>query len=161
MYANIIARENLPFLEKIMYEGKIEDINKARNITKIVFRTMRDFIPVKVIERVELELLDKALIMKNRRERLNEIAELWQDTNPLVGWLSRLRSPFNNIGFLGMDDELFIIRVEKEEGIPDSTDGETVIKAVFKATKQELSAKIINQIDEFLPGKIKKWWQQA
>ncbi len=161
MYANIIAKENLPFLEKIRHEGRINDLNKARNLTKIVFRTMRDFIPVKIIDRVELELQDKALLVGNKTHQLNEIAELWKDTNPFVNWLSRLRRPFNNIAFLNIDHELFVIRVEKEEGIPNSTDGETVIKAVFKATKEELSVKIIGEIGKFLPPKIEQWWQQS
>ena len=160
MYANIIARENLPFLEKIAHEGRINDLDKARNLTQIVFRTMRDFIPAKVIHLVELELIDKAVLIEDRRSELNEIVTLWKDPNPFVGWLSRLRRPFNNIAFLGMDANLFVIRVEKEGGVPSITDGETVIKAVFKAIKEELSAKIIKIIAEFLPGKIKQWWQE-
>ncbi len=59
---------------------------------------------------------------------------MWKDTNPLVSWLSRLRSP------LQFDAQLFIPRVEQEGGMPRGTDGETVIRAIFAATKQELSS---------------------
>ncbi|MGK7916956.1 MAG: DUF2267 domain-containing protein [Prochloraceae cyanobacterium] len=160
MYTNIIARENIPFLEKIMHEGRLNDLGEARNLTKIVFRTIRDFIPAKVIKRVELELLDKAVLIEDKSHQLNEIATLWKDPNPLVGWLSRFRRPFKNIAFLGMDANLFLIRVEKEGGVPKSTDVETVIKAVFQAIQEELSVKVIGEIGYFLPGKIQQWWQQ-
>ncbi len=63
-----------------------------------------------------------------------DITQLWKDNNPLVSWLSRLRSP------LQFDAQLFIPRVEQEGGMPRGTDGETVIRAIFAATKQELSS---------------------
>ena len=59
-----------------------------------------------------------------------------------------------------MDANLFLIRVEKEGGVPKSTDVETVIKAVFQAIQEELSVKVIGEIGYFLPGKIQQWWQQ-
>ena len=60
-----------------------------------------------------------------------------------------------------MKTKIFIRRVEQEGGMPRGTDGETVIKAVFAATKAEISSARNKEIAQFLPGKIQQLWQSA
>jgi uncharacterized protein (DUF2267 family) len=45
--------------------------------------------------------------------------------------------------------------------MPANTNGETVTKAVFAATKEELSPERITEIAQFLPGKIRQIWEEA
>lgn len=142
------------FLEKVAYAGNLADIYEARDLAEVVFRTMRDLMPNATVDRVASELNKEALLTEEKSLQQN-ISELWKDTNPLVGWLSRVRSP------LEFDDRLFIRRVEQEGTMPKNTDGETVIKAVFTATKAELSGDRAKEIAQFLPGKIQQLWQSA
>lgn len=151
MTNSTMTPNNFAFLEKVKNNGHLEDIYDARDMTEVVYRTMRDLMPTQVIDQVEADL----------KKESNEISELWKDRNPLVAWLSRIRPPFQGEAPFAIDDELFIRRVEQEGGMPKGTNGQTVIKAVFKATKQELSQTRIDEIENFLPGKIKALWQQA
>ena len=151
MTNSTMSPNNFAFLEKVKNNGHLEDIYDARDMTEVVYRTMRDLMPTQVIDQVESDL----------KKESNEISELWKDRNPLVAWLSRIRPPFQGEAPFAIDDELFIRRVEQEGGMPKGTNGQTVIKAVFKATKQELSQTRIDEIENFLPGKIKELWQQA
>ncbi|MEB3883539.1 DUF2267 domain-containing protein [Lyngbya sp. CCY1209] len=149
-----IAPENLQFLEKIKVKGQLEDIYDARDVTEVVFRTMRDMMTTESADRVASELHEESVQAKDKSLQ-NEISDLWQDTNPLVAWLSRLRPP------LKIDEKNFIFRIEQEGGIPRSTDAETVIKAVFSATKDELSQERISEISGYLPGRVKEMWDVA
>jgi uncharacterized protein (DUF2267 family) len=85
----------------------------------------------------------------------NEIADLWTDTNPIVSFLSRVRPP------LIIRSETFLLRIRQEAGLPKDVEPETVIKAVFAATKDELSEERIQEIAGFLPDKILELWQEA
>lgn len=151
MTNSTMSPNNFAFLEKVKNNGHLEDIYDARDMTEVVYRTMRDLMPTQVIDQVEADL----------KKESNEISDLWKDRNPLVAWLSRIRPPFQGEAPFTIDDELFIRRVEQEGGMPRGTNGQTVIKAVFQATKQELSQTRIDEIKNFLPGKIKELWQQA
>lgn len=149
-----IADKDKPFLEKVQRQANLPDIYDARDLTVIVYRTMRDLMTTEASKQVESELKTPAEVTKNKRLQL-DISELWRDTNPLVAWLSNLRPP------LKFDDETFIARIGREGGVPRSSSAEQVIKAVFSATKAELSSEKVTEIGECLPGKIKTFWQEA
>ncbi len=145
-----------PFLEKVALRAELPDIFDARDLTTIVYRTMRDLMTTEASKAVESELQQVEAEEDATNKRLQEdIAQLWHDDNPLVAWLSDIRPP------LKFDDATFISRVEKEGGVPRGTNGEKVIKAVFSATKEELSGEKIQKVAEFLPGKVKSMWEAA
>lgn len=156
----VITQSNLSFLEKVMAKANLENVYEAKDLTEIVYRTMRDLMPTEAIDNVGSELHQKAL-ETNQQILQDEIADLWKDSNPLVAWLSRIRPPFKGSAPFTIDDNLFITRVEQEGAMPERTTGEIVIKAVFSSTKDELSQERIHEVSEFLPGKIKELWQQA
>ena len=144
-----------PFLEKVALRAELPDIFDARDLTTIVYRTMRDLMSTEAATAVESELHDDAKKYANNKRLQQEIAELWRDDNPLVAWLSSIRPA------LKFDADTFIFRIEKEGGIPRRTTGEKVINGVFSATKEELSEARNKEIAEFLPGKIQEMWQAA
>ena len=149
-----IATKDMDFLKKVMLKGNIPDIYDARDLTEIVFRTMRDLMSNKATKKVTEELHTEALHTDKKAAR-EEIAELWKDSNPLVRFLSEIRPSLN------FDDDTFLFRIEKEGGLPKTTGPETVVKAVFSATKDELSEERISEIKEAMPGKIRELWEQA
>jgi uncharacterized protein (DUF2267 family) len=149
-----VTTENTPFLRKIMVKGSLEDIYDARDLSEVVFRTMRDLMTTEASDRVANDLNGVAL-PTDEKALQNDVSELWQDTNLLVRFLSRLRPP------LEFDDELFLRRIAQEGGLPRSTNAATAIRAVFSATKESLSAERVQEIGNYLPGKIKTLWEQA
>lgn len=149
-----IVEESMPFLEKVMLRGKLEDIFDARDVSEVVFRTMRDVMTTEASERVADELHEPAEPTQDKALQ-NEIADLWKDTNPIVRFLSRIRPP------LEIKDETFLFRIRQEAGLPQGVSPETAIKAVFAATKDDLSQERIQEINSFLPGQIREMWQQA
>lgn len=150
-----IATKDTPFLEKVMLRGELEDIFDARDLTTIVYRTMRDLMTTEASKAVEAELHEEAEENATNKRLQEEIAKLWHDDNPIVAWLSNIRPP------LKFDADTFIFRIEKEGGVPRGTSAEKVIDAVFSATKEELSSDKISKVGEFLPGKIKDMWEAA
>jgi uncharacterized protein (DUF2267 family) len=153
--SNPIIDTHTPFLEKVALQAELPDIFDARDLTTIVYRTMRDLMTTETSKAVEAELHKEAETNAGNKRLQKEIAELWHDDNPLVAWLSNIRPP------LKFDADTFIFRVEKEGGLPQTTTGEKVINAVFCATKDELSEDRIKEVAEFLPGKIKDMWEAA
>jgi uncharacterized protein (DUF2267 family) len=149
-----IATKDMPFLEKVMLKGNLSDIFDARDITEVVFRTMRDMMTNEASDRVAAELHEEAL-PTDEKALQNEVAELWQDTNPLVHFLSRVRPP------LIIKSDTFLFRVRQEAGLQPNTSAETVVKAVFSATKDELSQERIAEVANFLPDKIRQLWEEA
>ncbi len=56
-----IASKDMPFLEKVMVNGNMEDIFDARDITEVVYRIMRDVMTTEASDRVESELHKEVL----------------------------------------------------------------------------------------------------
>lgn len=133
------------FLEKIKDRGHLKDLKEARHAAEVVYRTMRDVMPNETIDRVSEDLDENA----------SDTAEdLWKDPNPLVYVLSRIRPQ------LKIKPENFLVRLRQEGNLPGA-DAETIIKAVFSATKDELPQERIQEISNYLPGEISEFWQQA
>ena len=149
-----IATKDMDFLKKVMLKGNIPRIYDARDLTEVVFRTMRDLMTTEATSKVASELHTEAT-HTDKKAAQEEIAELWKDSNPLVRLLSQIRPALN------FDDDTFLFRVEKEGGLPKTTGPNTVVKAVFSATKEELSADRIADITEFMPGKVRTLWEEA
>lgn len=150
-----IVDQHTPFLEEVALKAELPDIFDARDLSTIVYRTMRDLMSTEAAKTVEAELHEEAEEGATNKRLQDEIADLWRDDNPIVAWLSKVRPP------LKFDADTFIFRVEKEGGLPRGTSGEKVINAVFAATKEELSEKTIQEVSQFLPGKIKDMWEAA
>ena len=138
-----IGESNMPFLNKIMRQANLPDIYDARDITIVVFRTMRDLMTTEAADGVAEDL------------NKEDIVTLWKDTNPIVAFLSRIRQP------LEIDSELFIRRVFQEGGVPKGVTAEAVIEAVFSATKEELSEDKVKEIATYLPPQIQAMWEKA
>lgn len=149
-----IYDKDMPFLEKVMLKGNLTDVYDARDITEVVFRTMRDMMTTEASDRVANELHEQSLPTEEKALQ-NEVAELWKDTNPLVSFLSKIRPP------LIIKSDTFLFRIRQEAGLPATTGPETVTKAVFSATKDDLSQERIQEIASFLPDKIRELWEQA
>jgi uncharacterized protein (DUF2267 family) len=150
-----IATKDMPFLEKVMLKGNLADIFDARDITEVVFRTMRDMMTNEAADRVESELHEMAAAETDQKSVKNDIADLWTDTNPIVHFLSRVRPP------LIIKSDTFLFRVRQEAGLQPDVSPETVIKGVFSATKDELSSDRIAEVANFLPDKIRELWETA
>ena len=144
-----------------MVQGGLADLYDARDITEVVFRTMRDMMTNEAVDHVA-EDLHSPLMEDNKDKTIytatplaTEVEDLWQDTNPIVHFLSRVRPALN------IRDTTFLFRVKQEASLPASTKPEQVVKAVFSATKGELSPDRIQEIAEFLPGTVRQLWQDA
>ena len=149
-----IATKDMPFLEKVMVKGALEDIFDARDITEVVFRTMRDMMTTEASDRVVEELHKEAEPTEDKALQ-NEIADLWKDTNPIVSFLSRIRPP------LIIRSETFLRRIRQEGSLQPDVKPETIVKAVFSATKDELSEERQKEIAGFLPDEIRLLWNEA
>lgn len=149
-----IATKDTPFLEKVKIKGGLSDLYDARDITEVVFRTMRDMMPNQTVDRVANEL-HKEMEPTSERALHNEISDLWQDTNPFVRFISRVRQP------LDIKDDTFLFRVKQEASLQRTVDPEVAVKAVFSATKDELSEDRVQEIKGFLPGVIRRLWDEA
>ena len=149
-----IATKDMDCLKKGMLKGHISDIYDARDLTEIVFRTMRDLMTTEAAGNVASELHTSAA-NTNKKAAQEEVADLWKDSNPLVRFLSQIRPK------LKFDDKTFFFRIEKEGGLPKTTGPQTVVKAVFSATKEELSDERVAEIAEFMPGEVRTLWEEA
>lgn len=150
-----------PFLHKVKLKGHFEDISEAKEAVQIVFRSMRDLMTQEAIKRVESELHTPAITAEERdlpnndQATAQDVAELWRDTDPIESVYSQMRQPQH------FDDQHFFYRISQEVKQTDGVEPETVIKAIFSATKDELSADRVEEVESFLPGKIQEIWKQA
>jgi uncharacterized protein (DUF2267 family) len=155
-----IADEHHSFLEMVMVRAGFGDLYDARDFTEVVFRVMRDLMTTDTIERVEAELHEEALHTKEKALQM-EVADLWKDTNPIVGFLSRIRQPLRGPAPIGIDSKLFLTRIANEGALPPTVEPEQALKAVFSATKEELSEERIQEIASVLPDRVREIWEQA
>ncbi|MEL6248988.1 MAG: DUF2267 domain-containing protein [Cyanobacteria bacterium J06554_6] len=130
------------FLEKVMKKASLPDIYDARDITIVVFRSLRDLMTTDASERTESEFDDE------------KIAKLWRDDNPIVAALSKLRPPLN------IDTETFLRRIRQEGGVPKEVTAEAAVIAVFSTVREELSQERVDEISSFLPEGLKVMWDQ-
>jgi uncharacterized protein (DUF2267 family) len=147
----------MPFIETVMQKGHLEDAHKAKDITELVFRTLRDLMTTEAVDRVAAELHQhpEEVPTEEYKPLPDKVSDLWQDTNPVVGFLSRLQEPMK------FDSESFLYRIRQEANLPQGIDAETAVSAVFSATKKELSPERVEEIASFLPEEIQEMWRQA
>lgn len=156
-----IDPKDRPFLEKVMVKAKLGDVFDARDVTEVVYRVMRDLMTTEAADRVAEELGDKPAEISDDKALQNTIVDLWKDTNPIVGFLSRVRPPWQGPGIFKIDSDRFLFRVANEGGLQPNVDREEVVKAVFSATKDELSPERIEEIASWLPDHVRKLWEEA
>ncbi len=96
-----------------------------------------------------------------------EVTDLWKDTNPLVGFLSRVRPPWQGPGIFKINSDRFFFRAANEGGLERMSEDKDkerkqAVKAVFTATKKELSAERIAEIATWLPEDgVRELWNEA
>lgn len=141
--AENFSQSERAFLEKVMQRASLPDIYDARDLTTVVFRTMRDLMTTETDQTTEAAFKDV------------ELAELWRDDNPIVSFLSRFRPP------LEIDEELFLRRIKQEGGVPKNVSAEAVVIAVFSAARESISAEQAQEIAQVLPGGLRVMWEQV
>jgi uncharacterized protein (DUF2267 family) len=139
----------MTFMETVMRKGHLENAFVAKDITELVFRTMRDLMTTEASDRVAVELEEENEVVPTEEYKPlpDEVGDLWRDTDPVVGFLSRIEGPMK------FDSDSFLFRLRQEAHLPEGIDLETVICAVFSATKHELSEERIEEIASFLTRK--------
>lgn len=143
-----------PFLERVRRQAGLDDLYDARDVTEVVFRTMRDLMTTEASDRVASELT--AVALPTEDQALGQpVSVLWRDTNPIVALLSRLRGP------LEIKPETFLFRIQQEAGLQRGIDPERAVEAVFAATKYELSEERIQEISTYLPDEIRQLWTRS
>lgn len=153
---NPIVSARTSFLEKVMIRGQLEDIYDARDISEVVFRTLRDLISTELADQVAAELGDKPAIANTGDKALDtKLIDLWQDTNLLVGFLSRIRAP------LEFDAETFLFRIRQEAGLQRGVSPESITTAIFAALRDELSQDTRLAIQAALPDGMRLMWRDA
>jgi uncharacterized protein (DUF2267 family) len=162
----MFADRDRSFLEYVMVEGGFADPYDARDFTEAVFRIMRDLMTTEAADRVADELHEEAMPTDEKALQM-EITDLWQDSNPIVAFLSRVRPPWQGPGVFKIDSSRFFFRAANEGGLersPEDEDGQRkqAVKAVFTATKRELSAERIAEIASWLPTDgVRELWDAA
>ena len=155
MSTTSISGQNEAFLEKVRDRAKLPDLFDARDITEVVFRTLRDLMTTEASERVSYELSGSAAPADAPPATQVDLVELWKDTNPIVSFLSEIRPP------LEFDADLFLQRIGLEAGLPANVTAETVVEAVFAATKDELTTERRHEVASVLTGRLQYLWKQA
>jgi len=156
-----VYSKDMPFLEKVMLKTGLREHYDARDITEVVFRTMRDMMTNEAVEHVAEELhepmeegnTDRTLYAAT--PLATEVVDLWEDTNPIVHFLSRIRPP------LKIKSSTFLFRIRQEAGLAVTVPPELAVEAVFSATKDELSDDRIKEVANFLPDEIRAIWEKA
>lgn len=143
MAAKKFSANERAFLEKVMQKASLPDLFDARDVTTVVFRTMRDLMTTADDESTKAAFQDA------------DIEEIWRDDNPIVALLSRFRPP------LKIDSETFLRRVKQEGGVPPNVSAETVVIAVFSTARESLPPDKIKEIAAILPDGLRVLWEQV
>ncbi|WP_204141077.1 DUF2267 domain-containing protein [Halomicronema sp. CCY15110] len=130
------------FYEKVMQRASLPDIYDAKDLTTVVFRTMRDLMSTDTDQQTEAAF-------KNA-----DMADIWRDDNPIVSFLSRFRPP------LEIDSELFLRRIKQEGGVPKNVTPEAVVIAVFSTARESISDEQAKEISKTLPDGLRVMWEQ-
>jgi uncharacterized protein (DUF2267 family) len=161
-----LAEQNHSFLKDVMVEGGFDNPYDARDFTEVVFRIMRDLMTTEAADRVADELHEEILSTQEKALQM-EVTDLWKDTNPLVAFLSRVRPPWQGPGIFKINSDRFFFRAANEGGLEQplehqDADRKQAIKAVFSATKKELSKERIQEIASWLPEDgVRELWGEA
>lgn len=131
------------FLEQVMRKASLPDIYDARDLTTVVFRTLRDLMPTDTEARTDAAFKE------------GNIEKIWRDDNPIVALLTRFRPP------LEIDTETFLRRIKQEGGVPKDVTPEAVVIAVFSTAREGLSPEQIQEISSVLPDGLKVMWEQV
>jgi len=150
-----IAEKDKAFLEKVRDRANLPDLFDARDITEVVFRTLRDLMTAEASERVAFEMSGNAAPADAPQGTQIDLEDLWKDTNPVVAFLSQIRPPFE------IDAALFLQRIGLEAALPASVTAEAAVGAVFAATKDELSMERRQEVASVLTGKVRDLWADA
>ena len=145
------SMENQSFLEKVVADSNLQTINEAQVATKVVYRILRDMLSKDQIDEVASEL------EKEAPQADMEIKDLWKDTNPMVSFFSQ----FSPVQKISHSPGVFKLRLSQEGALPSNCDPENVAKAVFKATKDELSQEQIQNVSRSLPDDMRQMWEQS
>ena len=162
----MFADRDRSFLEYVMVEGGFADPYDARDFTEVVFRIMRDLMTTEAADRVADELHEE-MMPTNEKALQMEVTDLWKDTNPIVGFLSRVRPPWQGPGIFKINSDRIFFRAANESGLermPEDKDKERkqAVKAVFTATKRDLSQERIAEIATWLPEDgVRELWHEA
>jgi uncharacterized protein (DUF2267 family) len=160
------ADKDRSFLEYVMVEGGFADPYDARDFTEVVFRIMRDLMTTEAADRVADELHEEMMPTTEKALQM-EVTDLWKDTNPIVGFLSRVRPPWQGPGIFKINSDRFFFRAANEGGLERMSEDKDkerkqAVKAVFTATKRELSAERIAEIATWLPEDgVRELWNEA
>jgi uncharacterized protein (DUF2267 family) len=162
----IFADKDRSFLEYVMVEGGFADPYDARDFTEVVFRIMRDLMTTEAADRVADELHEEIMPTDEKALQL-EVIDLWKDSNPIVAFLSRVRPPWQGPGIFKINSDRFFFRAANEGGLErdsEHKDGQRkqAVKAVFSATKKELTPERIAEISSWLPeAGVRELWAEA
>ncbi|WP_036478242.1 DUF2267 domain-containing protein [Myxosarcina sp. GI1] len=141
------------FLDKVITNTSLETVNEAQTATKVTFRILRDCLP-----REEVDKLADELRGEEAPKADMEVKDLWKDPNPMVSFFSYI-SPAQN---LNISKDVFLLRLKQEGAVRHEADAETVTKAVFKATKDELSQEQVSNVAKSITdNELSQLWQQA
>lgn len=145
--------KNRAFLDKIIANTNLETVNEAQTATKVVFRILRDLLPREEVDKLADELRGESAPNADM-----EIKDLFKDTNPMVSFFSYI-SPLQQ---LNISKDTFMLRLNQEGAVRHDTSPEEVTKAVFNATKDEISAEQIENVAKCISdNELRALWQQA
>ena len=144
---------NKAFLEKVIAETNLKTVNEAQTATKVVFRILRDLLPREEVDKLADELRGEEAPNANM-----EIKDLFKDPNPMVSFFSYI-SPIQQ---LNIDKDTFMLRLKQEGAVRHDTDAEAVTKAVFSATKAEISQEQVENVANCISDdELRSIWLQS